>query len=62
MGEHYSHSLTEAENQRLWKEDEGSFMRFGATLNEERAKIGLGPASSVRDSMFTIARGSRPMR
>jgi vancomycin aglycone glucosyltransferase len=54
MGSHNSFSLTEAENQQLWKEDEESFdARFGATLNEERAKIGLGPASSVRDSMFT---------
>jgi len=54
MGGHYSCSLSEAENQQLWKENEESFNeRFGATLNEERAKIGLGPVTSVQRHMFT---------
>ncbi len=54
MGGHYSYSLTEAENQQLWKEDEQSFNeRFGATLNQERAKVGLDPVASVQRSMFT---------
>jgi vancomycin aglycone glucosyltransferase len=54
MGGHYSYSLSEAENQQLWKENEESFnQRFGATLNEERAKIGLGPVTGVQRHMFT---------
>jgi vancomycin aglycone glucosyltransferase len=54
MGGHYSYSLSEAENQQLWKENEESFNeRFGATLNEERAKIGLGPVTGVQRHMFT---------
>jgi vancomycin aglycone glucosyltransferase len=52
MGSHYSYSLPEAENTRLWQEDERSFDRFGAALNEERAKVGLGPVASVPPSMF----------
>ncbi len=53
-GGHYSFSLPESVNQQLWKENEQEFhQRFGATLNEERAKIGLGPVSSVRSYMFT---------
>jgi hypothetical protein len=48
MGGHYSYSLPEAENQQLWIEDEESFnKRIGATLNEERAKVGLGIVPSV---------------
>src|SRR5215207_97093 len=54
MGGHYSHSLSETENEQLWKEDEQDFnRRFGATLNEERAKAGLGPVTSVQRHMFT---------
>ena len=53
MGEHYSHSLSEAENEQLWKEDEESFGKFGAILNEERAKTGQGPVKNVQRHMFT---------
>jgi vancomycin aglycone glucosyltransferase len=54
MGGRHSYSLTEAENQQLWQEDEQDFnQRFSATLNEERAKVGLGPVTSVQRSMFT---------
>jgi vancomycin aglycone glucosyltransferase len=49
----FSFSLSEAENLRLWEEDALSFRKFGAVINEERAKIGLEPISSVRDYMFT---------
>jgi vancomycin aglycone glucosyltransferase len=53
-GGHHSHSLSEAENEQLWKENEQEFHeRFGATLNEERSKIGLGPVTSVQRYMFT---------
>ncbi len=53
-GGSYSPSLPEAENLQLWKQNDDEFnARFGATLNEERAKIGQGPISSVRDYMFT---------
>ena len=53
MAGHYSFTLPESENLQLWKEDEESFNRFGAVLNEERAKAGQGPVTSVRDYMFT---------
>jgi vancomycin aglycone glucosyltransferase len=54
MGGYYSYSLPEAENLQLWKEDEESFnQRFGAILNEERAKLGLDPVTSVQRHMFT---------
>ena len=54
MGGHYSFSLPEEENQQLWREDEESFnARFGATLNEERVKVGLGAVSSVQPYIFT---------
>jgi len=52
-GGHHSHSLSEAENERLWKENEQEFDKFGAALNEERAKIGLAPVTSVQRHMFT---------
>ena len=53
-GGHHSHSLSEAEIEQLWKENEESFNeRFGATLNEERAKLGLGSVTSVQRHMFT---------
>jgi vancomycin aglycone glucosyltransferase len=54
MGGHYSYSLPEAENQQLWKENAEEFNeRFGTTLNEERAKAGLGPVTSVQRYIFT---------
>ena len=53
MAGHHSFTLPESENLQLWKEDEESFNRFGAVLNEERAKAGQGPVTSVRDYMFT---------
>jgi vancomycin aglycone glucosyltransferase len=53
-GGHFSYSLPEAENLRLWTKNEEEFnQRFGGTLNEERAKIGLGRVPSVRAYMFT---------
>jgi vancomycin aglycone glucosyltransferase len=53
-GGHYSHSLSETENEQLWNENEQEFnQRFGGTLNEERAKVGLGPVTSVQRYMFT---------
>ena len=53
MGGHHSFSLSEAENEQLWKEDEQSFAKFGAVLNEERAKAGLEPVTNVQRHMFT---------
>ncbi len=53
MVRHYSFTLPESENLRLWKENEESFHKFGAALKEERAKIGLAPITNVRDYMFT---------
>jgi vancomycin aglycone glucosyltransferase len=50
---HHSYTLSESENLRLWKADEESFNKFGAVLNEERAKAGLGPVRSVQRDMFT---------
>ena len=48
-GGHYSYSLPETVNQQLWVKNEQEFNdRFGATLNEERAKVGLGPVASVQ--------------
>ena len=52
-GGHHSHSLSEEENLQLWKENEASFSRFAAALNEERAKLGLGPVTGVQRYMFT---------
>ena len=53
-GGHYSFSLSQTENQQLWTKNEDEFnQRFGAALNEERAKVGLGPVPSVRAYMFT---------
>ena len=52
-GEHHSHSLSEEENLQLWEENEESFQKFAGALNEERAKIGLGPVTSVQRYMFT---------
>lgn len=53
-GGYHSHFLPETVNQQLWEENDREFnARFGAILNEERAKLGLGPVASVRDYMFT---------
>lgn len=52
-GGHYSYSLSEAENQQLWVENEQDFNRFGAALNEEREKFGLSPVVRVQPYMFT---------
>lgn len=52
-GGHHSHSLSEEENLRLWEENEMSFQAFGAALNEERAKLGFAPVTSVQRYMFT---------
>jgi vancomycin aglycone glucosyltransferase len=52
-GGHHSFSLPEEVNEQLWRENEESFNKFGATLNEERAKIGLDPVTSVQRYMFT---------
>jgi vancomycin aglycone glucosyltransferase len=48
-----SQSLSEAENEQLWKENEASFDKFAAVLNEERAKAELDPVTSVQRHMFT---------
>ena len=53
MGGHHSFSLSEAENGQFWKENEADFDKFGAVLNEERAKLGLKPVTNVRRHMFT---------
>lgn len=53
-GGHHSYSLPKTVNQQLWKENEEEFNeRFGATLNEERAKAGLDPVLSVQRYIFT---------
>ena len=53
-GGQYSFSLPVKENLELWKKNDEEFnSRFGAVLNEERAKLGLDPVQSVRDYMFT---------
>jgi len=54
MGGHYSFSLPETENLQLWEKNEEEFnSRFGATLNEERTKLGLEPVPSVQPHIFT---------
>ncbi len=53
-GGSYPQALSQTENLQLWKQNDDEFnARFGTALNEERAKIGLGPVASVRDYMFT---------
>jgi vancomycin aglycone glucosyltransferase len=53
-GGSYSFSLPERANLELWERNDREFSdRFGATLNDERAKFGLEPVTSVRDYMFT---------
>lgn len=54
MGGHYSYALPEAENLQHWKENEDEFhARFGAALNEGRAKLGLPPVASVQSHIIT---------
>jgi vancomycin aglycone glucosyltransferase len=52
-GGHYSYSLPQAENLQLWTKNEEDFSRFSPTLNEERAKVGQDPVTSVQRYMFT---------
>ncbi len=53
-GGSYSQSLSEEVNLQLWKQNEDEFnARFGAVLNDERAKAGLAHVASVRSYMFT---------
>jgi vancomycin aglycone glucosyltransferase len=52
-GGHYSYSLPESENLLLWQQNAAEFDKFGATLNEERTKAGLGPVTRVQPYMFT---------
>ena len=52
-GGYHSHSLTEAENEQLWKQNEAEFDRFAAVLNDERAKLGLAPVTNAQRHMFT---------
>ncbi len=53
-GGHYSYALPEDANRQLWAKNEEEFnARFGATLNAERARIGLGPVSTVQPHIFT---------
>jgi vancomycin aglycone glucosyltransferase len=53
MSGHHSFSLSETENLQLWKENEESFQKFAAALNEERAKIDQTPVTGVQRYMFT---------
>jgi vancomycin aglycone glucosyltransferase len=54
FGSLHSQSLPGMVNRYLWMRDEQSFNAvFRATLNEERAKVGLPPIKSVRLYMFT---------
>jgi vancomycin aglycone glucosyltransferase len=53
-GGHHPQTLSETENLELWQENAADFnTRFGGTLNEERAKVGLGPVPNVQPYMFT---------
>ncbi len=53
-GGHYPFTLAEAENLQLWKQNAEEFnARFGAVLNEERARLGLEPVASVQAHIFT---------
>ena len=53
-GGSHPQTLSEAENLQLWKQNADEFdARFGAVLNEERAKIGLSPVPSVQPYIFT---------
>ncbi len=52
-GGHHAYGLPDSENLKLWRQNAAEFNLFGATLNEERAKMGLGPIVSVQPYMFT---------
>lgn len=47
------HSLSESENEQLWKDNEEDFNKFAPVLNEERAKLGLPSVAGVQRHMFT---------
>ncbi|GAA6619750.1 glycosyltransferase [Scytonema sp. NUACC26] len=54
MDTQYSQSLPAMVNRFLWMRDEQRWnVLFRATLNEERAKVGLAPIASVRPHIFT---------
>lgn len=54
MDTHYSQSLPRVVNRLLWMRDEQRWnYLFRATLNEERAKLGLAPITSVQHHIFT---------
>ena len=54
MGTHYSQMLSGDANRALWREEEESWNSlFRATLNEERAKLGLARVESVQRHIFT---------
>jgi vancomycin aglycone glucosyltransferase len=49
IGSHHSHSLPGVVNRLLWAREERRWnVLFRATLNEERAKLGLAPIASVQ--------------
>jgi vancomycin aglycone glucosyltransferase len=49
IGSHHSHSLPGMANRLLWRREERRWnFLFRATLNEERAKLGLAPIASVQ--------------
>jgi vancomycin aglycone glucosyltransferase len=53
-GGHHAYTLSEDEKLQLWQGNAAEFnVRFGATLNDERAIIGLDPVASVQPYMFT---------
>ena len=52
-GGQYPFSLSESENLQLWEKNEEEFNLFRTTLNEERAKLSLGPITRVRSHIFT---------
>ena len=52
-GGFYPQGLPDETNLQLWKENETEFEKFGPTLNEERAKLGLASVESVQRAMFT---------
>ena len=52
-GGHHPFDLPESENLKLWQQNAAEFKLFGPTLNEERARVGLGPVESVQPYIFT---------
>jgi len=54
IGGHHSYSLPDPINRLLWWRDErGWNSRWAPTLNDERAKLGLGPVRDVRGYVLT---------